>query len=97
MFEISSGDMGDTGNYGEPSPPPTQSLMAADDADSPHLRFVSAPLARAGISILYQSSYFTDFLLVKEDDFDRAAIIFASQGCECDRQRATASPWDGSC
>lgn len=52
--------------------------------DSPHLRYVSAPLARAGISILYQSTYLTDFLLVKEEDLDKAARIFVSQGCESD-------------
>lgn len=50
--------------------------------DSPHLRYVSSPLAREGISILYQSSYFADFLLVKEEDFERAARIFVSQGCK---------------
>jgi len=49
--------------------------------DSPHLRHVSAPLARAGISILYQSSYFTDYILVKESDFAKASWVFASQGC----------------
>ncbi|ODO05097.1 hypothetical protein L198_01784 [Cryptococcus wingfieldii CBS 7118] len=63
VFEISSGDEDDVGNY-----------------DSPHLRHVSAPLARAGISILYQSSYFTDFLLVKESDFEKAAGIFSQEG-----------------
>lgn len=52
--------------------------------DSPHLRHVSAPLAEAGISILYQSSYFTDFLLVKSSDFERASAIFRGQGCESD-------------
>ncbi|WVQ84389.1 hypothetical protein IAT38_006541 [Cryptococcus sp. DSM 104549] len=67
VFEISSGDEGDVGNY-----------------DSPHLRHVSAPLARAGISILYQSSYFTDFLLVKESEFEKAAGIFARQGWHLD-------------
>ncbi len=59
-----------------------RALMAI--ADSPHLRHVSAPLARAGISILYQSSYHADFLMVKETDFDRASEIFAGQGCEFD-------------
>ncbi|WVQ73309.1 hypothetical protein IAR50_002877 [Cryptococcus sp. DSM 104548] len=63
VFEISSGDQDDVGDY-----------------DSPHLRHVSTPLARAGISILYQSSYFTDFLLVKESDFVKAAGIFTQQG-----------------
>ncbi|RSH90866.1 hypothetical protein EHS25_010042 [Saitozyma podzolica] len=67
VFEISSGDEGDEGNY-----------------DSPHLRHVCVPLARAGISILYQSSYFTDFLLVKASDFDKASLIFAEQGWHVD-------------
>lgn len=57
-------------------------LPVDPSSDSPHLRHVSAPLARAGISILYQSSYFTDFLLVKASDFDKASLIFAEQGCE---------------
>jgi len=53
--------------------------------DSPHLRYVSGPLARAGISILYQSSYFCDYLLCKSEDFDKVATIFVSQGCESSR------------
>ncbi|WWD18759.1 hypothetical protein CI109_103214 [Kwoniella shandongensis] len=75
VFEISSGDDGDVGNY-----------------DSPHLRQVSAPLARAGISILYQSSYFTDFLLVKADDFDKAEGIFAEQGWHVDAEPLPTTP-----
>ncbi|WWC96468.1 hypothetical protein V866_003336 [Kwoniella sp. B9012] len=67
VFEISSGDQDEVGNY-----------------DSPHLRHVSAPLAKAGISILYQSSYFTDFLLVKESDFENARNIFNHQGWQID-------------
>ncbi|WRT68067.1 uncharacterized protein IL334_005042 [Kwoniella shivajii] len=55
-----------------------------DNYDSPHLRHVSAPLAKAGISILYQSSYFTDFLLVKQTDFERARNIFSAQGWQID-------------
>jgi hypothetical protein len=50
--------------------------------DSPHLRYVSGPLAREGISILYQSSYFCDYLLCKSEDFDKVATIFVSQGCK---------------
>jgi hypothetical protein len=49
--------------------------------DSPHLRYVSGPLSREGISILYQSSYFCDYLLCKSEDFDKVATIFVSQGC----------------
>ena len=55
-----------------------------NSADSPHLREVSAPLAHAGTSILYQSSYFTDFLQVKEADFEKASSIFAQQGWHID-------------
>ncbi|WVQ65411.1 uncharacterized protein L199_003587 [Kwoniella botswanensis] len=82
VFEISSGDQDEVGNY-----------------DSPHLRHVSAPLAKAGISILYQSSYFTDFLLVKESDFENAKNIFNHQGWQIDpsstpspRRRSLISP-----
>jgi len=50
--------------------------------DSPHLRYVSGPLSREGISILYQSSYFCDYLLCKSEDFDKVAMIFVSQGCK---------------
>jgi hypothetical protein len=50
--------------------------------DSPHLRYVSGPLAREGVSILYQSSYFCDYLLCKSEDFDKVATIFVSQGCK---------------
>ncbi|WVW85011.1 hypothetical protein I302_107047 [Kwoniella bestiolae CBS 10118] len=82
VFEISSGDQDEIGNY-----------------DSPHLRHVSAPLAKAGISILYQSSYFTDFLLVKESDFEKARNIFTHQGWQIDpsstpspRRRSLLSP-----
>jgi hypothetical protein len=55
---------------------------AADRADSPHLRYVSAPLAAANITILYQSSYHADFLLVKETDFEQASAIFAMHNCQ---------------
>jgi len=50
-------------------------------SDSPHLRYVSGPLAKEGISILYQSSYFCDYLLCKSEDFNKVATIFISQGC----------------
>jgi len=83
VFEISSGDEGDTANYGKSGPLTVDGEWKhAETVDSPHLRCISAPLARAGISILYQSSYFTDFLLVKEEDFERAATIFSNQGCK---------------
>jgi hypothetical protein len=79
VFEISSGDEGDTGNYGM-----SHHILMKEPrlmTDSPHLRMVSGPLARAGISILYQSSHFCDYLLVKESDHEQAARIFVSQGC----------------
>ncbi|KLT42669.1 hypothetical protein CC85DRAFT_285393 [Cutaneotrichosporon oleaginosum] len=68
VFEVATGDAGGGGG----------------NYDSPHLRHVSAPLAEAGISILYQSSYFTDFLLVKSSDFERASAIFRGKGWNCD-------------
>ncbi|BEJ10691.1 hypothetical protein CspHIS471_0101130 [Cutaneotrichosporon sp. HIS471] len=68
VFEVASGDDGGGGG----------------NYDSPHLRHVSTPLAEAGISILYQSSYFTDFLLVKSSDFERASAIFRGKGWNCD-------------
>ncbi|BEI85607.1 hypothetical protein CcaverHIS002_0510080 [Cutaneotrichosporon cavernicola] len=68
VFEVASGDDGGGGG----------------NYDSPHLRHVSAPLAEGGISILYQSSYFTDFLLVKSSDFERASAIFHGKGWNCD-------------
>jgi len=85
VFEISSGDVGDAGNYGEQGRSNdmfTKGIVLILSIDSPHLRHVSAPLAREGISILYQSSYFTDFLLVKYEDFVRASDIFTMHGCE---------------
>lgn len=36
---------------------------------------LSTPLAKAGISILYISTYETDYLLVKENDLERAIEI----------------------
>ena len=54
----------------------------ADRKDSPHLRYVSSPLAAANITILYQSSYHADFLLVKETDFEQASAIFTVHDCE---------------
>jgi hypothetical protein len=53
-------------------------------SDSPHLRYVSGPLARAGISILYQSSYFCDYLFCKSEDYEKVATIFVSEGCKYD-------------
>ena len=108
VFEISSGDQGETTDYGEslqltrflPSSAGCARFIAGFEliVDSPHLRHVSAPLSRAGISILYQSSYFSDFLLVKESTFKRASEIFAEQGCECfpDSVVQRFYPWPAS-
>ncbi|TFK43752.1 hypothetical protein BDQ12DRAFT_718943 [Crucibulum laeve] len=41
---------------------------------------LSAPLAAAGISILYQSSYMSDFIFVKESRLQEAMNLFASSG-----------------
>ncbi|KAJ6628945.1 hypothetical protein B0H10DRAFT_2160830 [Mycena sp. CBHHK59/15] len=41
---------------------------------------LSAPLAAAGISILYQSSYMSDFLFVKEQRLDEAMALFSAAG-----------------
>ncbi|KAJ7571852.1 hypothetical protein C8J56DRAFT_845220 [Mycena floridula] len=41
---------------------------------------LSAPLAEAGISILYQSSYMSDFILVKESRIQEAMSLFQSAG-----------------
>ncbi|WOO83324.1 uncharacterized protein LOC62_05G006852 [Vanrija pseudolonga] len=67
-------------------------LLASSNYDSPNIRHVSAPLAAAGISILYQSTYTGDFLLVKNSDFDRASSIFNRCGWHVSAETATASP-----
>lgn len=41
---------------------------------------LSAPLAAAGISILYQSSYMSDFIFVKESRLKEAIDLFESSG-----------------
>ncbi|KAF8195635.1 hypothetical protein K438DRAFT_1718835 [Mycena galopus ATCC 62051] len=41
---------------------------------------LSAPLAAAGISILYQSSYMSDFIFVKERRLAEAMALFAAAG-----------------
>ncbi|PPQ65362.1 hypothetical protein CVT24_011472 [Panaeolus cyanescens] len=41
---------------------------------------LSAPLAAAGISILYQSSYTSDFIFVKESRLQEAMSLFAAAG-----------------
>ncbi|KAJ3930178.1 MAG: hypothetical protein NXY57DRAFT_962931 [Lentinula lateritia] len=41
---------------------------------------VSAPLAAAGISILYQSSYLSDFIFVKESRLQEVMALFSAAG-----------------
>ncbi|KAL1405831.1 hypothetical protein Q8F55_007509 [Vanrija albida] len=67
-------------------------LLSSSNYDSPNIRHVSAPLAAAGISILYQSTYTGDFLLVKNGDFDRASSIFALCGWQVSAETASVSP-----
>ena len=43
-------------------------------------------LADADISILYLSTFFSDFTLVQRADVDRAAAAFEEAGFECMRQ-----------
>ncbi|PPQ77674.1 hypothetical protein CVT25_011109 [Psilocybe cyanescens] len=54
----------------------------SDQMDSSGTRVydLSAPLAAAGISILYQSSYMSDFIFVKESRLQEAMDLFASAG-----------------
>ncbi|KAF8969424.1 hypothetical protein BDZ97DRAFT_1795567 [Flammula alnicola] len=51
---------------------------------------LSAPLAAAGISILYQSSYMSDFIFVKESRLQEAMDLFASAGF--DLYRSDSNP-----
>ncbi|KAJ7094542.1 hypothetical protein B0H15DRAFT_127405 [Mycena belliarum] len=54
---------------------------------------LSAPLAAAGISILYQSSYMSDFIFVKERRLAEAMALFAAAGfalCAADPNLLTA-------
>ncbi|KAG6842048.1 hypothetical protein C0991_003574 [Blastosporella zonata] len=53
---------------------------------------VSAPLAAAGISILYQSSYMSDFILVKESRIQEAMSLLAEAGFEIYSSGSQSSP-----
>ncbi|KAJ8698544.1 hypothetical protein PTI98_005245 [Pleurotus ostreatus] len=52
---------------------------------------LSAPLAAAGISILYQSSYMSDFIFVKESRLHEVMSLLAQAGF--DLYSATQDPW----
>lgn len=52
---------------------------------------LSAPLAAAGISILYQSSYMSDFMFVKESQLHRVRHIFAAHGFDLYSSDATTT------
>lgn len=46
------------------------------------LSSLAAPLAEAGISIFAMSTFDTDYLLVREQDVERASGALGSAGCE---------------
>ncbi|KAK2466048.1 hypothetical protein APHAL10511_001690 [Amanita phalloides] len=50
------------------------------DSSGARVNELSAPLAAAGISILYQSSYMSDFIFVKESRLQEALDLFANAG-----------------
>ncbi|KAF8165564.1 hypothetical protein B0H34DRAFT_647475 [Crassisporium funariophilum] len=52
---------------------------------------LSAPLATAGISILYQSSYMSDFIFVRESRLQEAMDLFESAGFQVYNSDATHS------
>ncbi|KAG6880151.1 hypothetical protein C0992_004603 [Termitomyces sp. T32_za158] len=52
------------------------------DTSGARVNEVSAPLAAAGISILYQSSYMSDFILVKESRLQETMSLLAEAGFE---------------
>ncbi|EJT47771.1 hypothetical protein A1Q1_03346 [Trichosporon asahii var. asahii CBS 2479] len=84
VFEISSGDCEEAeANYALTREASRWTVFCIVTS-LPHLRHVSAALAEGNVSILYQSSYFTDFLLVKAEDFERAAEIFRGRGWHVD-------------
>ena len=49
---------------------------------------LARPLAEAGVSIFALSTYDTDYLLVKDDDLDRALTVLAQGGHEIIRRPA---------
>ncbi|KAF8915349.1 hypothetical protein CPB85DRAFT_1387826 [Mucidula mucida] len=50
------------------------------DNSGARINELSAPLAAAGISILYQSSYMSDFLFVKKSRLSEALALFSAAG-----------------
>lgn len=57
----------------------SHSDQAVDNAGA-RVHELSAPLAAAGISILYQSSYMSDFMFVKESQLQQVLHILAARG-----------------
>jgi hypothetical protein len=53
-------------------------------------------LADADISILYLSTYFSDYTLVQQQDVERAAAAFEQAGFDCAQQRTRDSQRDDS-
>lgn len=49
------------------------------------LASLANPLAQAGISIFAVSTFDTDYLLVKEKDFENAVVALSSAGHTCER------------
>ena len=54
---------------------PNSSRLPKVDNSGARVRELSAPLAAAGISILYQSSYMSDFIFVSTCNFPAHSII----------------------
>ncbi|THV08290.1 hypothetical protein K435DRAFT_641891 [Dendrothele bispora CBS 962.96] len=50
------------------------------DGSGARVNELSAPLAAAGISILYQSSYMSDFILVKQSRLEEVMALFEANG-----------------
>ncbi|TEB35731.1 hypothetical protein FA13DRAFT_1728581 [Coprinellus micaceus] len=72
----------------------SHSDQAVDNAGA-RVHELSAPLAAAGISILYQSSYMSDFMFVKESQLQQVLRILAAHGFDLlssEATTATASP-----
>ncbi|KAG6821503.1 hypothetical protein H0H93_000011 [Arthromyces matolae] len=62
------------------------------DTSGARVNEVSAPLAAAGISILYQSSYMSDFILVKESRLQETMSLLADAGFEIYSSGSESSP-----